>query len=43
MAQDLNFGQSEPKPKGKKTITVVIFFIIILAIIYVAGRLFEYW
>jgi hypothetical protein len=33
MAQNLNFGQSESKPKRKK-ITAVIFFVIIVAIIY---------
>jgi hypothetical protein len=34
MEQQLNIGQSESKPKIKKTITVVIFFVIIVAIIY---------
>lgn len=34
MEQQLNIGQSEGKPKIKKTITVVIFFVIIIAIIY---------
>ena len=37
MEQKLNIGQSEPKPKGKKIITVVIFLIIIIAVIYVLG------
>jgi hypothetical protein len=34
MEQQLNIGQSESKPKRKKTITVVIFFVIIAAIVY---------
>jgi hypothetical protein len=43
MTQDLNLGQSEPKPKKKKTITVVVFSVIILVILYVVATSGVQW
>ena len=39
----MNTSQSESKPKTKKIITAVIFFIIIVAVIYVAGMEVNRW
>jgi len=43
MNPENKIGMSERRPKNKKIITVVIFFIIILAIVYVFGRQFKWW
>lgn len=39
----MNSASSEPKPKTKKLITVVIFLIIILAVVYVMGLELNRW
>lgn len=43
MNPENKIGTSEMRPKNKKIITVIIFFIIFLALIYVAGTEANHW